>query len=274
MDNQNSTKSEDRWMDDRLASLTPPSNWEPHVDRALERVLQRQASRGESRWIRLSMAGAALAATGVIVVMLPWSTLWTPKANEPANKMLPVPAQQESVPEFAADTSPVFVTNARDEAVQGSRVDTRTQRPLRAPQAIITEAIPPLPDSATEAEFFHEGVGRKKSWQTGGPIAAQAKGGGQQESSPTSVTEPALISSVQPVYTEEAKQAKVTGIVELVCTVHTDGSATVERVAKGLGYGLDESAQEAVMQWRFAPGKKDGVAVNTVVTIVVRFGLK
>ena len=39
----------------------------------------------------------------------------------------------------------------------------------------------------------------------------------------------------------------------------------------GLGYGLDESALEALEQWRFEPGKKDGEAVNVQLPIEVNF---
>jgi TonB family protein len=42
-------------------------------------------------------------------------------------------------------------------------------------------------------------------------------------------------------------------------------------VARGLGYGLDSAAMEAVGKWRFAPGTKDGQPVNTQIDIEVSF---
>jgi outer membrane biosynthesis protein TonB len=42
-------------------------------------------------------------------------------------------------------------------------------------------------------------------------------------------------------------------------------------VTKPLGLGLDEKAMQAVNQWRFKPGAKDGNPVSTRATIEVMF---
>jgi TonB family protein len=54
-----------------------------------------------------------------------------------------------------------------------------------------------------------------------------------------------------------------------------DASGTPQRVAvsRPLGYGLDASAVEAMMKWRFAPGMKDGSAVATRVVVEQQFSL-
>src|SRR5262245_13276391 len=99
MDNQNSNDSEVCWINERLASLTPPAHWQPRTERAFERVMQRQSNGAQQKWVRLSMTGVALTSAAIILVMLQWSTLWTPKSDEPVNKALPpVEARQESVP--------------------------------------------------------------------------------------------------------------------------------------------------------------------------------
>jgi TonB family protein len=46
------------------------------------------------------------------------------------------------------------------------------------------------------------------------------------------------------------------------------------KVIQGLGYGLDEKAIEAVSQWKFRPGMKDGQTVNVAATINVSFRLQ
>jgi TonB family protein len=44
-------------------------------------------------------------------------------------------------------------------------------------------------------------------------------------------------------------------------------------VQRSLGLGLDEKAIEAVKQWRFKPGQKDGKPVTVAVTIEMNFRL-
>jgi protein TonB len=63
-------------------------------------------------------------------------------------------------------------------------------------------------------------------------------------------------------------------MVELSVTVREDGTAKVERVVRGLGYGLDEAATAAVEKWKFIPGKKDGQPVAVTTNVLISFGLK
>jgi TonB family protein len=55
--------------------------------------------------------------------------------------------------------------------------------------------------------------------------------------------------------------------------VDASGRARSIRIVKGLGFGLDEKAVEAVQQWVFRPGTKDGNPVNIRATIAVNFRL-
>ena len=45
------------------------------------------------------------------------------------------------------------------------------------------------------------------------------------------------------------------------------------KVLRSLGLGLDQKAMDAVSQWRFKPGQKDGKAVPVIATIEVNFRL-
>jgi protein TonB len=56
-----------------------------------------------------------------------------------------------------------------------------------------------------------------------------------------------------PVYTEEARHVKMQGTVTLRVLVGTDGRASEIRVARGVGYGLEERAVETVRSWKFTP---------------------
>ena len=84
---------------------------------------------------------------------------------------------------------------------------------------------------------------------------------------------PQLIYRTEPEYTAEARQKGVEGVVKLYAEIAPDGRAHRIRVLHSLGSGLDEKAIEAVRQWRFRPGTKDGHAVTSTSSIEVRFRL-
>ncbi|MGA7239788.1 MAG: energy transducer TonB [Bryobacteraceae bacterium] len=87
------------------------------------------------------------------------------------------------------------------------------------------------------------------------------------------VTKPELLKKVEPEYSEEARKAKFQGVVVLYIVVDPNGNAINPRVMKSLGLGLDEKAMEAVKQWKFKPGYKDGKAVAVAATVEVNFRL-
>lgn len=57
----------------------------------------------------------------------------------------------------------------------------------------------------------------------------------------------------EPPYTDEARKAKLQGLVTLRVLIGSDGRARRIQIVKGLGMGLDESALTSVRNWRFAP---------------------
>ena len=87
------------------------------------------------------------------------------------------------------------------------------------------------------------------------------------------VSAPSLIYKKEPEYSEEARKAKYQGTVVLYIEVDPNGKAINPRVIRSLGLGLDEKAIEAVKQWKFKPGYKDGKAVTVVATVEVNFRL-
>jgi TonB family protein len=88
------------------------------------------------------------------------------------------------------------------------------------------------------------------------------------------VSAPVLLSKTEPEYTEEARAAKYSGTVLLYIEIGPDGIARNFRVMHGLGLGLDEKAIQAVRNWKFKPGSKDGQPVTVQATIEVNFRLE
>ena len=88
------------------------------------------------------------------------------------------------------------------------------------------------------------------------------------------VSAPRLTYKVEPEYSEEALKAKHQGTVVLAIQVGEDGRAHNIRVIRSLGLGLDEKAIQAVQEWKFVPGKKDGIPVKVPANVEVNFRLR
>jgi TonB family protein len=117
------------------------------------------------------------------------------------------------------------------------------------------------------------GNGRGNGIGNGNGSGAGGGNGGGVYSVGNGTTAPTIISKVDPEYSEEARKAKYSGSVMLSIVVNTDGKAEDVKVVKSLGMGLDEKAIEAVMKWRFTPGKNKGVPVKVKAQIEVNFRL-
>jgi protein TonB len=90
------------------------------------------------------------------------------------------------------------------------------------------------------------------------------------------VTLPIVLKQVKAQYTSEAMQQRIEGEVLLGVVVRLDGSVGDVTVKQSLDavYGLDEQAVQAMKQWRFKPGTRDGKPVNVRVDVKIRFTLK
>jgi TonB family protein len=86
-------------------------------------------------------------------------------------------------------------------------------------------------------------------------------------------TAPVVLLKVEPEFSEEARKAKLQGVVMLVGDVDINGRLRNIRVTQGLGLGLEEKAIEAVKQWRFRPAYRDGKPIPAPAAIEVNFHL-
>jgi TonB family protein len=85
---------------------------------------------------------------------------------------------------------------------------------------------------------------------------------------------PAVVKEVRPAYAESAKQRKIQGTVFLTCVVATSGVPQDITVVRSLDEDLDRNSIQALQEWRFRPGTKDGEPVPVKITIELRFTLK
>ena len=120
----------------------------------------------------------------------------------------------------------------------------------------------------------HSGIGKGGNGGAGdhdGPGRGEGEGSGPYArglSMPTCVTCP------YPVYTDEARHAKLQGTVTLRVLVGIDGRASDIRIVRGIGFGLDERAVQTVRTWKFRPARDANQrAVPSWITIEAVFRL-
>jgi TonB family protein len=77
----------------------------------------------------------------------------------------------------------------------------------------------------------------------------------------------------RPAYTAEARQMHIEGEVLLDVMFTASGEIRVVKVVRGLGHGLDESAQRAAQQIRFTPAKRDGQPYDSDAVVHIVFAL-
>lgn len=75
-------------------------------------------------------------------------------------------------------------------------------------------------------------------------------------------TAPVILFQPRPSYTEDARTNKVEGKVLLEAVFAKDGKVRNVRVIRGLGYGLDEKAIDAVLQIRYRAAMRDGQLID------------
>ena len=90
----------------------------------------------------------------------------------------------------------------------------------------------------------------------------------------SNLTTPVLLVQVAPEYSNEAREAAYQGTVILEAIVRRDGTVEVVRVDRSQPFGLDDKAIEAVTQWRFRPGMRNGEPVDVALKIEVDFNLR
>ena len=82
-----------------------------------------------------------------------------------------------------------------------------------------------------------------------------------------------ILSVPRPAYTDQARTKKIEGDVLVQVVFTASGQVQVLRVVRGLGYGLDESAEQAARQIRFRPAEEDGRPVDSPAIAHITFEL-
>jgi protein TonB len=131
--------------------------------------------------------------------------------------------------------------------------------------AVIVQSASPAPVAGAQAPATSAQLPSSEAWPPAG-VVAPGKG----------VSSPEVTRETKPKYTPKARAAGIQGAVEMEAVVLADGTVGAVRVVRSLDkqLGLDDEAVAAMKEWRFKPGKRDGVAVPVVVAVEMTFTLR
>ena len=103
--------------------------------------------------------------------------------------------------------------------------------------------------------------------------AAQPVNNANKTDGPDEITYPVLVYQTQPVYPAQAKADKNTlnGSCVVSMTVDEEGVPTDLHIVKSLRADYDQSALDAVREWRFKPAQKNGRPVVTEIKTEIHF---
>ena len=104
-------------------------------------------------------------------------------------------------------------------------------------------------------------------------IALIKTGHDKKYNAPVDDTRIMILYSPRPQYSEEARQQKVQGTVQVEAEFQADGQIGKARVLRGIGHGLDEKALDAVRTVTFVPQIAGGHFMASTHKIVVSFSL-
>jgi TonB family protein len=105
-----------------------------------------------------------------------------------------------------------------------------------------------------------------------GGVAGGVLGGVEGKEVAQNITPPRLVKTVEPVYPDEARRARIEGTVVVEARVDVNGKVIDAKVLKSIP-GLDQAAVDAVKQWVYEPMIINGVKRPIVFTTTVRFSL-
>jgi protein TonB len=226
--------------------------------------------KARQKWPLAFTAGLHLAVIGAILMM-------PPALREAAEEVIKAQFFQEIAPPPPPPPAPTAPPPPAEKAPTVVPIDTPVQPdviPEKPPEQVAETPILPGADTGETEPGSGGGTGGST-----GPLGngSNVVDGGDLEPSILrvggKVQRPTAISQPQPLYPELARRTRMQGTVILEAVINRDGLVEDIRVLKPLGYGLTESAIEAVRKWRFSPATLDGNPVAVYYTLTVNFRL-
>lgn len=233
--------------------------------------------RSGQRWLSFPVAVAVhLAAFGAIAFVGTWTVGDVAEANLMESFIIPVqlpesPRAQVAKPQAPPSAEPLRqAAPAPPQVTQPSNVLPEViPNAADLPTAPLSDANPPAKDRPAcpdcngtdpnaDPQVKTSGGG---DFGSGAPIVLRA-----------GMKPPAVVSRVDPRYTETARKVGLQGVVIVEAVIDEHGRVESVKVLRGLPLGLEEAAVSAVRQWKFEPARYlDGRAVKVYYNLTINF---
>jgi serine/threonine-protein kinase len=190
------------------------------------------------------------------------------------------PAGASQVP---ANGNGVRVTGA--EGSQEGRDDTPSAGPAVKSESVVTadDDVAGPKGADVNGPATANGGSREPASATGvqvdpGP-AGPVSGSGRPETAPLKperdvFSQPVRIWAVNPVYPDVARTAQIEGDVLVLAVIGPDGRVTQAEIVRSVHPALNEAARQAVLQYRYTPGLRNGVPATFKIQVPISFRLK
>lgn len=227
------------------------------------------------RRARIAVLPVSVGLHGLAVTAAILSSVWgvvlpmnAPPQFESFQGIRPAPVMPEVKPPVRVDPPPKGEPSKTPSSVF-------TQAPVSNPTTqtpnVIPDTIPDVgPAGSSLPEIAVAGPG-----SDGNPTGGD--GGGSSEIfqvGPGSATMPVVRVRVQPEYPQLLTKMGLRGSAIVECIVGENGVITSATVVKATHPLFGESARNAVMQWKFLPGRLNGQPVATIFQLTVTFEVR
>jgi TonB family protein len=182
----------------------------------------------------------------------------------------PQPMVEASTLGVAASSVVAAPTSAdAEESRTGTSTSTSTVTSESESAGAVATAATGVDASPTSADAEESRTGTSTVTGTG-TRERESESAGRSEVLPfmDGMTRPKLLSMVEPTYTREARDARVSGLFLAKCVITTTGTLDNCRVVKGLPL-MDHAILNALSRWRYSPVIYQGkpVAVDYVIQV-------
>ena len=220
---------------------------------------------------RTRMVGGAFALHALAIASYMVLSVWT---------IRPVAAPDLIEAFVPQPVPPTVVTFEPARAPEPRRARSGPANPTPAPAPVLSQptSIPELSEApAAPIELpTAPGIDGLVSEGEGVPAATGPVGGIGEASVPfgSGMTRPQILHRTEPRYPELARRLHKQGVVMVDAEIGKDGLVRSARAVSALGFGLEESALDALRAWRFAPATLHGRPVSVYYRLSVDFKLQ